>query len=280
MEDKLALLVLDIIAKQELSNLEPDFVLEKVVSYLENNRKLMKKLEGSDYSRFRRSKEHEQVLKKIRADLRVVYGVFILDDYKKREKLLKALESNPDLKHHDTILELHKSSKERLQIYSVVYRRIFEHTGVPKKILDLACGLNPISYPYLGCNPEYVACDLSEKDLEFIMSYFKLMKIKGHTKKVDLVKDDVSALSRNVDVVLLLKALDSLEAVKWNASENLMKSLKSRFIVVSFATKSIGGKKEIRKERRRWFEKMVQRNRWEFSEFELPGEFFYIVSKS
>jgi 16S rRNA (guanine(1405)-N(7))-methyltransferase len=280
--DKLRLLAQDVISKSELSNLEPTFVMEKIILFLKNHPKASKKLESSEYSKFRRSKEHEHVLKIIRADLRKIYGVFILQDYKKRESLLLELKSDQSLEAHNRILELHRSSKERLPIYSQVYKKIFEHTGMPKKIIDLACGLNPISYPYileLGCKPEYLACDLSENDLGFIQKYFNQMQIKGCTERIDLVKDDLSGLSKGADIAFLFKTLDSLEAVEWNSSERLLKQLNSRFIVVSFATKSIGGKKEIRKEKRGWFERLVKRNGWEYSDFELPGEFFYVVRK-
>jgi 16S rRNA (guanine(1405)-N(7))-methyltransferase len=281
-DDKMKLLVEDIILKRELSNLDPAFVLEKLKLELKKNRKAREKLERSEYQKFRRSKEHELLLKAVRQGLRQVYGVFILDDYKKRHELLEELKDTPTIADHERILSLHKSSQERIDIYLVVYKKIFEHTGVPKKILDLGCGLNPVSYPFLGCRPEYTACDLAEKDLQFIAEYFKIMKVKGKTKRIDLVtqQDEAAKLSEGVDITFLFKALDSLEAVKWNASESLMKKLKSRFVVVSFASKSIGGRKEIKKERRAWFEKVLKRNGWEYSEFELPGEFFYVVRKS
>jgi 16S rRNA (guanine(1405)-N(7))-methyltransferase len=275
--EKVNSLVKDILSKKELSNLKPDFVLEKLVPVLCSNKKIMLKLEKSDYDKFRRSKEHEEILKKVRAELRSVYGVFIPENYNKRHKLLDELRRDKSLENHEKILALHKSSKERLPIYPLIYKKIFEHTRIPSKILDLACGLNPLSYPFLGCKPEYVACDLSDKDLEFVQEYFKIMNIKGKAVQVNLLKDDVSELSKGVDVVFLFKALDSFESVRWNASEDLLKSLKASFVVVSFATKSIGGKKDIKKERRSWFEKMIKRNKWEFSEFEFPGELFYII---
>ena len=273
-------LIGDIKAKKELSNLENDFIMQKLKPFLDRNRKIREKLESSDYAKFRRSREHDMIIKEIRAQLRSVYGVFILDDYKKRHGLLGKLKDTPTLADHDAILSLHKSSKERLEIYESAYPAIFDITGKPKKIVDLACGLNPISYPYLGCRPEYVACDLSEKDLEFIDEYFRLMKIKGKTQRVDLLRDDVSAITKGADVTFLFKALDSLESVKRHSSDALLKSIGSRWIVASFATRSIGGRKEIRKEKRFWLDRMIERNAWTSQEIELPGEIFYVIKKA
>jgi predicted RNA methylase len=247
---------------------------------LEKHKKIKDKLESSEYPKFRRSKEHEAILKRVRVELREIYGVFIQEDYKKRFELLEKLEKNPSLENHNKILALHKSSQERLPYYPLVYKKIFEITGFPKRILDLACGLNPFSYPYLWCKPEYVACDLAEKDLEFIQDYFSVMNIKGLTKKIDLTKDDagiVGTISEGSDLVFLFKALDSLEAVKRNISEQILKSLKAKFIVVSFSTKSLGGKKTIKKQRRAWFERLVNRLGYKMHTFEIPGELFYII---
>jgi len=278
MENGISFLVKDIIAKKELSNLSEEFVVEKVKIFLEKNKATEEKLESTKYSKFRRSKEHEQLMKKIRVELREVYGVFIQEDYNKRFELLEELRKNPSLENHNKILGLHKSSQERLPYYPIIYKKIFEITGLPKKIVDFACGLNPFSYPYLGCKPEYVACDLAEKDLEFIKKYFEIRGIKGTVKKIDLIKDDVSEISEGADLAFLLKTLDSLEAVQWNISEAIIKNIKSKAIIVSFSTKSIGGKKTIKKEKRVWFERLVNKLGCKIQSLEIPGERFYIIS--
>jgi len=273
----------DVLAKKELNNLNEDFVIEKLDAFLEKHKELEKKikleLEKKTYKQFQRSKDHELIIKKVRAELREIYGVFILDDYKKRHELLEKLKKEPSLENHNKILELHKSSKERLPYYGIAYKKIFGMTGVPKKVVDLACGLNPISHPYLGCSPGYLACDLAEKDLEFIQEYFGLRKIKGKTERIDLVQEvkRLTKITKDSDLVFLFKTLDSLESVKWNISSELLENISSKFIVVSFASKSLGGKKIIRKERRAWFERLLARKSLAFQSFEIPGEVFYII---
>ncbi|MBN2052206.1 hypothetical protein JW756_01765 [Candidatus Woesearchaeota archaeon] len=281
------LVVKDVLAKKELKNLDEDFVRLKVQDYLKRYPKAKEKLERVKYPEFQRSKEHDEMIRKIRSELREVYGVFIQEDYNKRFGLLDELKKNPSLENleiHNKILMLHKSSQERLQYYSVIYKKIFKITGLPKKIVDFACGLNPFSYPYVasaGCKPEYVACDLAEKDLDFIKKYFEIMKIKGFVKKIDLTKADsneINKITHNADAVFLFKTLDSLEAVGWGMSEKLIKSIKAKFIIVSFSSKSIGGKKTIKKEKRAWFERLANVLSYKIQGFEIPGEIFYILS--
>jgi len=277
--NKTGLVIKDILAKKELNNLNEDFVLEKVNDFLEKHKDIKKKLMQVEYSKFRRSKEHEEIIKKIRTELREVYGVFIQDDYKRRFKLLEELKKNPSLENHNKILALHKSSQERLPYYALAYNKIFGITGIPKKLVDFACGLNPFSYPYLGCKPEYIACDLAKKDLEFIQDYFGTMNINGSIKKIDLIKDEVSEMTKSADVVFLLKTLDSLETIKWGNSEALLTKIKARWIVVSFSTKSLGGKKTIKREKRAWFERLANKLGYKIQNFEIPGELFYILSQ-
>lgn len=277
---KINLLVDDILQKKELSHLDHDFVREKTVVLLNSNNKIMQKLKKEEYSRFKRSKEHDEMIKSIRSKLREIYGAFMLKGHDKRKEALSKLKEDPSNSNHDCILCLHKSSKERIGYYEEVYKKIFEITGKPGSILDLACGFNPFSYPYLGCRPSYVASDISKEDMEFIRKYFRMMKIKGDAISKDLITDDISSLSEKADMVFLFKALDSLEAVKKNISRKLMASIKSKFIVVSFATQSLGGRKMIKKERRSWFEKLAKRLELELVSFEIPNEIFYVLRRA
>ena len=278
-DTKLQLLVKDIIAKKELRNLDDTFVREKAWAFLKTHPKTSEKFGDVDYSKFKRSKEYKELIKSIRGGLREVYGVFIMKDYNKRRKLLEELKKNPSKENHDKILALHKSSKERLPYYGLVYKKIFEITGQPKRIVDFACGLNPFSYPYLGCASRYLASDLAGKDLEFINDYFKSMKIEGKTKRIDLIKDEISEIAEEQNVVFLFKTLDSLEAIKKNISRDVLRALKAKFIIVSFSTKSLGGKVTIKKERRAWFEKLMKHLGYTFKTFEIPDEIFYIITK-
>jgi hypothetical protein len=108
------------------------------------------------------------------------------------------------------------------------------------------------------------------------------VKINGEVKQIDLLKENnegIANLSKDFDITFLFKALDSLESIKRNSSRELLKSLESKFIVVSFATKSIGGNKEIKKSKRNWFTKAIAQFGFKVSTFEIPGEMFYVLGK-
>ncbi len=271
----------DVISKKELKNLNKSFVIEKVTKHLVSHKRFRKRLLSENYSKLKRGKEFKAFIKVVRAELREIYGVFILQDYDKLSKYLELLKKDFSIDNHNKILSLHKSTKERLEYYSLVYKQIFDIIPVPKKIVDLACGLNPFSYPYLECKPEYYAYDLNEKDMSFINKYFNMANIIGKAKSIDLIKDNLKEICKDADVVFLFKTLDSLEAVKKNISRKIIKELSNNTanIVVSFPTMSIGGKKDIKMKKRMWFNKLVSRSGFKVKQFNIPGEMFYVLSK-
>jgi 16S rRNA (guanine(1405)-N(7))-methyltransferase len=269
----------DVLKKKELKNLNEKFAEEKIIIFLKENPKIKKKLEDADEKTLHKKKEYKELIKEIRNQLRILYGVFITNDYSKREKYLEELKEDPSLDNHKKILLCHRSSIERIDDYEEIYKKIFSITGKPKKVLDLACGLNPISYIFMNCKPEYFASDLSKKDMDFLQKYFDIMKIKGKTKDLDLVKDyeELKEISKDVNITFLFKALDSLETIKKNITKEIMPNIKSKHIIVSFPTASIGGRKKIKKEKRNWFEKLIKKSFSLEHSFETKNEFFYVI---
>jgi len=46
------------------------------------------------------------------------------------------------------LLASHVSSKERLPYYEAFYRQLFYHIDSPQTIIDIGCGMHPLSYPF------------------------------------------------------------------------------------------------------------------------------------
>ncbi|MBU0667247.1 MAG: hypothetical protein KKC26_07815 [Nanoarchaeota archaeon] len=174
MEELISNITKDIISKKELKNLDEQFVKTKLLLFLKKKPILKRKLEENNCNK--KSKEYKFVIKEMRKSLREIYGVFITKDYSKKDFILNELKNAKVKTEREQIinklLSLHQSSKERIPIYSEVYKQIFEITGKPNKILDLGCGLNPLSYHYLGCKPYYIASDMNIKDTDFLKRFF------------------------------------------------------------------------------------------------------------
>ncbi|MBW2993937.1 hypothetical protein KY315_00780, partial [Candidatus Woesearchaeota archaeon] len=242
----------------------------EVIKYFEKHPKALQTMQEGRT----RSEEYKKIIKHVRAVLRRVYGVFLTKATEDREKHLK--EDN-----FEKLLETHLSTKERIPIYSTIYEKIFAITGKPEVILDLGCGLNPLSYPFMKVDAEYYASELNESDCEFLGRCFKKMGIKGKAIPLNLVEAAKNPSLLNVfpkaDVCFLFKILDEVERKKGRkASEALIKNINADWLVISFATKKVTGK-PMKFPYRRWLEQMLIRLGHEFKIIKESNEIFYVV---
>ncbi|MFA5175817.1 MAG: hypothetical protein WC413_00970 [Candidatus Nanoarchaeia archaeon] len=243
-------LIQELKRKKELSDLDEGFVEHRVVDYLKQN-KLEEQFKDKKFIKTRR---YDILFKDLRRLLREAYGMFRSDDFKE-----------------------HPSTKSRIIYYKYIYKKIFEITGKPKKILDLGCGLNPLSYEYLGCNPFYYAADISNTELKIVNNYFKENKIKGETFTFNMVDSSYKDLPK-VDVCFLFKVLEELELIKRDISEKVIKEIKADWIIASFSKVTLGGK-PIKKMWRVWFEKIIKKLGLYYVIFDVGDEIFFVIKK-
>ena len=130
----------------------------------------------------------------------------------------------------------------------------------------------------------YYAYDIDEEDIKFLNEYFQIMKTQGLNGKASIldVKDKIqtSKLPPS-DIIFLFKVIDIINQSEKNykASEELIKNLikKSKYIIVSFATKTITRKK-MNYPNRKWFELMLKRNNLDFKKINISNEVFYVIN--
>lgn len=278
-----------ILEKKELSGLPHDFLDKFLVEYKLKYPKKFSILEEKNYNE--KSKEFEEIKKAIRKKIRGVHGVFAKTPLseQKRKKIISCLKNADSKKKQEIInkiLESHQSTFERKNSYNALYSKILENYSNKnnlKKILDLGCGYNPFSYQYLSLAPEYFAVDINKEDAEFIQEFFSLTKIKGKCVTLDLTEDKnmkiIDAESKNSDICLALKLLDSLESKKRGASKTLLMNINSDLIVVSFALKTISGKNNI-EGKRTWFWKIIEEGNYFVEEFDLENEKYYLLKRA
>lgn len=284
-------IVSDVKSKKELRALDEDFVKRKIHDFFDDKsnyqykEKILEKLSSSkDYRQFMKSKEHDFLIKNVRAELRKVYGAFILKEYEKKNKVLKRLKGPDDLDGHIELLKLHKSTNERLSHYDMLYSKIFEKINGKAVILDMACGLNPIANIFVRNKiKKYYASDISSEDCEFLKEYFdKIGIVDNEVFPLDLVeKESLKKLSKiKCDVCFIFKTLDGLERVERNITEKLFKSINAPFIAVTFPTLSLSGVREIKEYRRVWLEKLLDSLGWKWEKILIENELLYLIEKN
>lgn len=280
--EKMALLTAGIKKKKELQHITDDFVKEQLLAYLRQEHKLFKSLRENCHPK---SKSYGIVIKQVRARLRKAYGLF-RDDPVKRQKLIETLSVAPiaaQKKVIDAILSTHASTKERLPIYAHLYAKIFALTGKPGVILDLGCGINPFSFSYMGLKKcTYFAYDINEEEINALNKYFSLLHQKiphfeGQASAADIMQMQKIPPS---DICFLFKMTDILDKNKGHkATEEMLKKIPAKYIVVSFATKTMSGK-EMTAPRRSWMEWLCKRLGYQYTIIEFPNELFYVIKKN
>ncbi len=185
---------------------------------------------------------------KSRDNLHQVWGSFYksLPDYRKlNENFTESMKNGSTLKEAlKPILFIHSSTAERLPILDSFYKKIWEITGIPNSVFDLACGFNPLTLPWmdLPAASMYHARDIDISEIEFLNEIISKVKLplSIDIKPGDIFEDEVF----DADVVMLLKALPSIEAQSKGAAEKLIKQLNTKWLVISYPVKSIGGKEK------------------------------------
>ncbi|MEM4336671.1 MAG: hypothetical protein QXG86_01580 [Candidatus Woesearchaeota archaeon] len=261
------LLVSGVKAKKELSGIEDSFVRNEILKILSHSRKKIEYFSShSDTNKILKSRFYKDVIKKTRAILRKSSGAFIKE---------------ANIKNIKKVLYMHESTRERIKIYPEVYKKIFNITGVPKSVLDLGCGFNPLAYNYLNCKPDYYAFDIDSRIIETLNIFFKKRKIKGKAKIINLreIKNNKIQLPKT-DICFMFKLLDSIEIEKGHKlSETLIKAVPSKWVIISFSTKTLSGKR-MRHPYRGWVEQICKRLGYFYEILEFENEIFYVIKKN
>jgi 16S rRNA (guanine(1405)-N(7))-methyltransferase len=250
--------------KKELKDLDENFVENEIDAYFKINPQKKKLLEKPN------SKKYKEIVKQIRAKLRRSFGLF-RDDKNLRNKLLN--EKNLNIK---SILKTHSSTKERLEFYSSLYKKIFAITGLPKSILDLGCGINPYSIKYMNLNPKYFSFDLDKDEIKQINTFFRKKMIPGIAKVKNILVVKKFPIA---DLAFLFKMTDVIDRGKGHKkTEEIIKILIVKFVIVSFPTITMSGKR-MRFPRRKWIELLCERLGYSFQLLEFTNEIFYVIKK-
>lgn len=139
-------------------------------------------------------------------------------------------------------LRAHRSTAERIADLEAFYPAILDATcRDPRSIGDLACGLNPLTVPWLrsATSATYVAFD-------FNLDYVRLARavVEGRYDGCEVHHAEVLAAPEaiRVDVALLLKTYHCIEARCRGAARRLVDAVGADYVVVSFPRRALNGR--------------------------------------
>src|SRR3989344_3251389 len=226
----------------------------------------------------------EEKIKLTRELLHKVFGAFT------SQKLL-----SPKNKNEEWILRKHLSTRERLDYYPELYKKLLANYKDKKiSIVYLGAGVNGFSYKYFLKNTTYLGIEAVGQLVNLMNFYFndsprddsgeppavpsgepKKLNAKAiHESLFELEKiKKIITEAKKPKIIFLFKVLDSLEMLERDYSKKLLLGIVSLVdrVVVSFATRSMIRKKEF-KAKRNWILDFIRENFKILDDFEIGGE--------
>ncbi|MFP4321106.1 MAG: 16S rRNA methyltransferase [Anaerolineales bacterium] len=177
------------------------------------------------------------------------------------------------------IMHSHASTRERLPLLETFYSTIFAETGPVSHIIDLACGLNPLAWPWMGLGPNvrYDAYDIPERMMAFLADALAQFGVKGDVAPRDVLTD---VPATPADLALVLKTLPCLEQIDKHAPQTVLSALQTRYAVVSFPVRSLGGaQKGMASHYATHFEDTLESLPWAAQRLPIDQELVYLLTR-
>ncbi len=176
------------------------------------------------------------------------------------------------------VLASHASTRERLAIMDEFYPRLWAVSGKPKILLDLACGLNPISYPWMGLDAScsYHVYDLNLPRIQFINQFFGLLGLPQNAIAADILLQPPFIAS---DVALFFKEAHRFEQRQHGCNLPFWKAIQTRWLLVSLPVSSLSGRHSLIEQHRRLVYGALEAESWQVSEVLFSNELVFCIDK-
>lgn len=178
------------------------------------------------------------------------------------------------------IMKHHSSTKERLGILNQFYVDIFSHLPPINSIIDIACGLNPLSIPWMPIsshNVEYIAYDIYKDLIAFLSDFMRISNFSGHAEVRDVLYNPPQI---KADLAFILKIIPCFDQIDNSANSQILDKINANYIVLSFPVKSLGGKEKMMiKNYTNRFNELVQDRDWKTKRIVFETELIFIIDK-
>jgi len=177
-----------------------------------------------------------------------------------------------------SLLALHASTRERLQILEEFYNRLFSITGQPQILLDLACGLNPLTFPWMGLPTStcFHAYDIHRPRVAFINHFFRLQGLAPLACVQDVLVEPPQVEG---DVAFLFKEAHRFEQRQKGCNRALWQALQVRYILVSLPPRSLSGHHNLVERQRQLVSNTLEGLDWTVQEVLFDNEMVFVIEK-
>ncbi len=175
------------------------------------------------------------------------------------------------------LMRRHASTRERLPILDEFYATTLRNLNNIHIIKDLACGLNPLSLPWLPFDrvPEYHAYDIYADMMAFVTEFLAIAGVNGRAQTRDIISQPPT---EPADLIFIFKTLPVLEQIQKGAAARLLDALNARYLLITFPAQSLGGRhKGMLQNYEEQFMGWVNGRGWQVQRFEFATELAFLV---
>ncbi|MEW6504443.1 MAG: hypothetical protein AB1457_10825 [Chloroflexota bacterium] len=226
----------------------------------------------------------DEALKAVREKLHNIVAPYLGDpDYSLAQTALRAAftSGNPQSIRDFclSMLASHASTRERIPLLGEFYSRLWQITGIPQTILDLACGMQPFALPWmdLPASIRYFAYDLHHPRIELIHQFFQLSGCSCKAIHEDIL---VNPPQIEADVALFFKEAHRFEQRRRGACLPFFQSLRVRWLLVSLPISSLKGTRNLEDRQRRLMQSILAGQAWEVEEIRFDNELVFCIQKT
>jgi 16S rRNA (guanine(1405)-N(7))-methyltransferase len=205
-----------------------------------------------------------------------------LDALPPYSRWISALQTTPETERQELLLQwmrCHASTRERLPLLTSGYKEVFSALGPVASVLDIACGLHPLTLPFTGLPTDtpYFACDLYADMMQFLQSCYATLGWNG----TFFCSDAFTALPDvQADVAAILKFLPVVEQNRRGSTLLWLQGVPAQRLLISFPTASLSGKSRgMAQNYEDRFLETIAPTGWSVQKILCPGELFFIVNK-
>lgn len=229
-------------------------------------------------------KKPKAAIKAVRKRLHSIMAPYLGDpDYEQMAQgLSAAFAANSEAQVRQLCLDAlnaHLSTRERLPIMTDFYTKIWEVTGVPASLMDIACALNPLAFLWMGLpdTVQFHAYDIHEPRIDFINHYFRLQGLAPLAQVQDVALEPIR---EHAEVALFLKELPRFARNYPGRERPLLESIQANWLVLSFPTVSTHGGRNLTDRYRAFMAQLIDAKNWPMTELLFEGELVCCVKKN
>jgi len=207
------------------------------------DRGIVERLSTETITKYSKQKD---IIKAVKKELHIIHESFLQDEcHIKAEAIIDSYDGD-DLKTDKDIsiqlMELHVSTKERLEQAAEVYGFIGRYVKPEDSVIDTGCGFNPFALPfYSGLPKSYLALDIDISTVKTLNKYFNLSGLPYTAETCDIV---LQTPAGNWDILFMFKLFPLLERQKKSRAFEIIKTMDAGISIISFPLKSSSGKEK------------------------------------